>query len=166
MAAHRRTLRESLPGLGRIVGHFWPLIRNQRLLIAGSFAALFTEVVLRVLEPWPLKFIFDHVLGARHANKAHGGAFLHGVEPGTLLLSRSGFHYAPRYPVQVIDRIGAGDSLVGGLIHGLLNGDFDLAIRLGGFCAAIGLATPGDINYLGPEDIARFDADRIGGLER
>jgi 2-dehydro-3-deoxygluconokinase len=88
------------------------------------------------------------------------------AEPGTLLLSRSGFHYAPRYPVQVIDRIGAGDSLVGGLIHGLLNGDFDLAIRLGGFCAAIGLATPGDINYLGPEDIARFDADRIGGLER
>jgi len=88
------------------------------------------------------------------------------AEPGTLLLSRSGFHYAPRYPVQVIDRIGAGDSLVGGLIHGLLNGDFYLAIRLGGFCAAIGLATPGDINYLGPEDIARFDADRIGGLER
>jgi hypothetical protein len=30
----------------------------------------------------------------------------------------------------------------------------------------MGLATPGDINYLGPEDIVRFRADAIGGLER
>lgn len=88
------------------------------------------------------------------------------VEPGTLLFRRGAFHYAPHYPVQLIDRIGAGDSLVAGLIQGLLEGDADMAIRLGVFCAAIGLATPGDINYLGPEDIARFDANAIGGLER
>ena len=42
----------------------------------------------------------------------------------------------------------------------------DLAIRFAGFAAAIGLATPGDINYLGPEDIVRFHANRLGGLER
>ena len=68
--------------------------------------------------------------------------------------------------VEVVDRIGAGDSFVAGLIHGLLDGDLDLAIRFGAFAAAIGLATPGDINYLGPEDIARFRADTVGGLER
>jgi 2-dehydro-3-deoxygluconokinase len=88
------------------------------------------------------------------------------AEPGTLLLARGRFHYAPRYAVEVVDRIGAGDSLVAGLIQGLLDGDLDLAIRLGVFAAAIGLATPGDINYLGPEDIARFHANTIGGLER
>jgi len=88
------------------------------------------------------------------------------AEPGTLLLTRGEFHYAPRYIVEVVDRIGAGDSFVAGLIHGLLDGDLDLAIRLGAFASAIGLATPGDINYLGPEDIARFRADKIGGLER
>jgi 2-dehydro-3-deoxygluconokinase len=88
------------------------------------------------------------------------------AEPGTLLLAGDGFHYAPRHAVEVVDRIGAGDSLVAGLIHGLLDGDLDLAIRLGAFAAAIGLATPGDINYLGPEDIARFHANTIGGLER
>src|SRR5260370_17032828 len=65
----------------------------------------------------------------------------------------------------VVDRIGAGDSFVAGLIHGLLDGDLDLAIRLGGFAAAIGLATPGDINYLGLEDLGRFHANRVGGLE-
>jgi 2-dehydro-3-deoxygluconokinase len=88
------------------------------------------------------------------------------AEPGTLLLTRGEFRYAPRYIVEVVDRIGAGDSFVAGLIHGLLDGDLDLAIRLGAFASAIGLATPGDINYLGPEDIARFRADKIGGLER
>jgi 2-dehydro-3-deoxygluconokinase len=88
------------------------------------------------------------------------------AEPGTLLLAQGAFHYAPRYSVQVVDRIGAGDSLVAGLVHGLLDGNLDLAIRLGGFCAAIGLTTPGDINYLAPEDIAGFRADRVGGLER
>jgi len=88
------------------------------------------------------------------------------AEPGTLLLARGEFRYAPRLEVEVVDRIGAGDSFVAGLIHGLLDCDVDLAIRLAGFAAAIGLATPGDINYLGLEDIARFHANRLGGLER
>jgi 2-dehydro-3-deoxygluconokinase len=88
------------------------------------------------------------------------------AEPGSMLLARGVLRLAPRYPVEVVDRIGAGDSFTAGLVHGLLDGDLDLAIRLAGFIAAMGLATPGDINYLGPEDLARFHADRIGGLER
>jgi 2-dehydro-3-deoxygluconokinase len=86
--------------------------------------------------------------------------------PGTLLLAHEAFRYAPPLEVEVVDRIGAGDSFVAGLVHGLLDGDVDLAVRFGGFAAAIGLATPGDINYLGPEDIVRFHANRLGGLER
>ena len=89
-----------------------------------------------------------------------------GAEPGTLLLAEGSFHYAPRYTVELVDRIGAGDSLMGGLIHGLLDGDPDLGIRLGAFAAAIGLATPGDINYFGAEDLARFHSGAVGGLER
>lgn len=88
------------------------------------------------------------------------------AEPGTLLLAEGEFRYAPRYQVRVVDRIGAGDSFVGGLLLGLLDGDRDRAIRLAGFAAAIGLATPGDINFLGPEDLARLDAGAIGGLLR
>jgi 2-dehydro-3-deoxygluconokinase len=88
------------------------------------------------------------------------------AEPGTLLLTRGEFRFAPRYMIDVVDRIGAGDSFVAGLIHGLLDGNLDLAIRLAAFAAAIGLATPGDINYLGPEDIVRFNAGTIGGLDR
>src|SRR5436190_6549435 len=49
-----------------------------------------------------------------------------GEEPGDLLLARGEIRYAPRYPVEIVDRIGAGDSFVAGLIHGLLGGDLDL----------------------------------------
>jgi len=89
-----------------------------------------------------------------------------GVEPGDLLWARGAVRYAPRYPVEIVDRIGAGDSFVGGLIHGLLDGDLDLAIRLAAYAAAVALATPGDINHFGPEDLAAFRADLTGGLVR
>jgi 2-dehydro-3-deoxygluconokinase len=121
----------------------------------------------------------QHVLGFREAGEDLAAAIAaqYGVPlvaltrppealPGALLLAEGTFRHAPHYPVEVTDRIGAGDSFVAGLIHGLLDRDLDLAIRLAAFSAAIGLATPGDINYLGPEDIARFHAGTIGGLER
>lgn len=87
-------------------------------------------------------------------------------EPGDLLWAQGTVRRAPRYPVEVVDRIGAGDSFVGGLIHGLLDGDPDLAIRLASYAAAIALATPGDINYFGPEDLAAFKAGLTAGLVR
>jgi 2-dehydro-3-deoxygluconokinase len=89
-----------------------------------------------------------------------------GSEPGDLLLARGTIRYAPRYTVEIVDRIGAGDSFVAGLIHGLIDGDLDLAIRLAAYAAAVGLATPGDINYFGPEDLAAFYANMTGALVR
>ena len=53
------SLPKSLPSLWRILSHFWPQIRKHRLLIVGSWTALLAEVALRLLEPWPLKVVFD-----------------------------------------------------------------------------------------------------------
>ncbi|MGD9614665.1 MAG: sugar kinase [Alphaproteobacteria bacterium] len=89
-----------------------------------------------------------------------------GSEPGDLLWADGVVRYAPRYPVEIVDRIGAGDSFVGGLIHGLLDGDPDRAIRLASYAAAVALATPGDINHFGPEDLAAFEAGMTAGLVR
>ena len=89
-----------------------------------------------------------------------------GEEPGDLLLARGTVRHAPRYPVEIVDRIGAGDSFVAGLIHGLLEGDLDLAVRLAAYAAAVGLATPGDINYFGPEDLTAFHENTLGRLLR
>jgi 2-dehydro-3-deoxygluconokinase len=88
------------------------------------------------------------------------------AETGDIFLAHGAIRYAPRYPVEIVDRIGAGDSFVGGLIHGLLDGDPDRAIRLASYAGAIALATPGDINYFGLEDLAAFEADLTGRLVR
>lgn len=48
--ALRRTLQTVRPHLGK-----------HRVLIAGGLAALLAEVVLRVLEPWPVKIVVDAV---------------------------------------------------------------------------------------------------------
>lgn len=88
------------------------------------------------------------------------------AETGDIFLARGAIRYAPRYPVEIVDRIGAGDSFLGGLIHGLLDGDADRAIRLAAYAGAIALATPGDINYFGAEDLAAFEADMTGRLVR
>jgi ATP-binding cassette, subfamily B, bacterial len=49
------------PGLWRTVVRFRrPLLRRWQL-VAASLASLLAEVGLRLLEPWPLKIVFDHV---------------------------------------------------------------------------------------------------------
>ena len=88
------------------------------------------------------------------------------AETGDIFLARGVVRYAPRYTVEIVDRIGAGDSFVGGLIHGLLDGDPDRAIRLAAYAGAMALATPGDINYFGSEDLAAFDKDMTARLVR
>ncbi|HEV2809675.1 MAG TPA: ABC transporter ATP-binding protein [Acidimicrobiales bacterium] len=56
------TLRQALPGLRRTLHRFGPHLRRQRLAIAGGSTALFLEILLRLAEPWPLKFIIDTVV--------------------------------------------------------------------------------------------------------
>ena len=73
----RRTLKESLPGLRRILARFGPYIRPHKSLVIGSMLALIAEVVLRVLEPIPLKFVIDLVSGTKHS---HGRVFLSWVQ--------------------------------------------------------------------------------------
>jgi len=89
------------------------------------------------------------------------------AEPGTLLLARGGFHYAPRYAVEVVDRIG-GRRLVGSWAD---PGPARRRSRSGDpsrrICGSDRTRHPREIiTYLGPEDIARFHANTIGGLER
>src|SRR3989475_184311 len=57
------SLRDSLPGLGRLTRRFWPYVRRERPLIMVSLLALYAEIVLRLLEPWPLKWVLDRVAG-------------------------------------------------------------------------------------------------------
>jgi ATP-binding cassette, subfamily B, bacterial len=79
------SLQKGLPGLWRITAYFWPHVRQYRALIASSFAALAAEVGLRLLEPWPLKFVFDYIIGQRRAPKKPVPDFLADYSPTMLL---------------------------------------------------------------------------------
>lgn len=57
-----RNLQAALPGMQRIVQRFQPQIHKQGVLLTLSAVGLFVEVFARLLEPWPLKIIFDHLL--------------------------------------------------------------------------------------------------------
>ena len=57
-----QTLRKSLPGLRRTANAMWPYLRRHRAMMGGSLLSLLAVVALNLLEPWPLKFVFDRVL--------------------------------------------------------------------------------------------------------
>src|SRR5258707_7607579 len=78
-------LKKSLPGLWRVLRHFWPQTRKHRWLIAGSWAALLLEVGFRLLEPWPLKVVFDRVINKMHGAHGFKVSFLDIFDPITLL---------------------------------------------------------------------------------
>lgn len=72
-----KDLREAVPGLKRLLPHVRPHLRRQRTLIAGGGAAMALEVIMRLLEPWPMKFVIDGVIG-------HLGADLSQEQPANL----------------------------------------------------------------------------------
>jgi ATP-binding cassette subfamily B protein len=78
-------IQKSLPGLWRITRYFWPHLKQYRALMACSFLALIVEVGLRLLEPWPLKFVFDYIIGQRRAPKKPLPDYLAAMDPVTLL---------------------------------------------------------------------------------
>jgi ATP-binding cassette subfamily B protein len=80
-----QSFKESLPGLWRVLRHFWPQTRKYRWLMAGSWAALLAEVAFRLLEPWPLKVVFDRVINKMHGAHGYRVSFFDIFEPITLL---------------------------------------------------------------------------------
>jgi len=56
----------------------------------------------------------------------------------------TGFYHQPAREVGIVDRIGAGDAMVAGVLHGWLQGDFPKGIRYGALTAALALSQYGD----------------------
>jgi ATP-binding cassette subfamily B protein len=79
MSSNPQTLREVLPRLDRIVRRFAPLVAKHRRLAAGSVAALIFSTLLKLLEPWPLKIVFDRVLYGTNARLARW-KFIPGID--------------------------------------------------------------------------------------
>lgn len=68
---------------------------------------------------------------------------------------------APVAPVSVVDRPGAGDALVAGVLHGLLDGALGEGIRAGVRFASIALTHYGDITRVSARDLESSDTADI-----
>ena len=68
----------------------------------------------------------------------------------------------PMIDVEIVDRLGAGDAFVAGLIHGLMESDFEKGLQYGTAMAALQHTTPGDLPWFTLEDIeAVLDGDGL-----
>jgi ATP-binding cassette subfamily B protein len=76
-----KSIKAALPGIGLILRKFAPEIRKQKALISLSFVALLLETAMRILEPWPLKFIFDDVILTGFRTDSIGIPFLASLDP-------------------------------------------------------------------------------------
>jgi 2-dehydro-3-deoxygluconokinase len=73
-------------------------------------------------------------------------------------------HRGPRYVIQLVDRIGGGDSFAGGLIFALLDGrPLDVALRFAIAASALKQTIPGDFNRVSVAEVDRLAAGDEGG---
>jgi 2-dehydro-3-deoxygluconokinase len=64
-------------------------------------------------------------------------------------------HRAPTFDIEVVDRVGSGDSFVGGFLHGYLTAGPERAVRQGVALSAIKQTIPGDLSWVTPEEVER-----------
>lgn len=81
-----KNIRQAVPGLGRVLQRFWPHIRRERPLLGGALLALFVSTLLQLLEPWPLKFVFDQIISVRRPPGASAAPLAESLPPHTLLM--------------------------------------------------------------------------------
>jgi 2-dehydro-3-deoxygluconokinase len=58
----------------------------------------------------------------------------------------------PKFEVEIVDRVGGGDSFSAGFIYGLLTKDIEYGLRFGNAFSALAHSVPGDFNYCTKEE--------------
>ena len=78
------------------------------------------------------------------------------------------FHHSQRYVVNLVDRIGGGDSFAAGLIFGLLtNRGSDASLKFAVAASALKQTIPGDFNRVSVPEVERLVAgDASGRVQR
>jgi 2-dehydro-3-deoxygluconokinase len=97
----------------------------------------FRKMIATVVAAFPnIQVVATTLRTARSASVNGWGAIAYG---------QGEFHEVPQRDVEILDRVGGGDSFASGLIHGLLAGkDLAWAVRCGVAHGALAMTTPGD----------------------
>jgi len=105
------------------------------------FAALeiggFKTMIETVLKDFPFQVVATTLRHAKTATRNDWSAICY---------HDGGFHQAPQRPdLEILDRVGGGDSFASGLIYGFLSGkDAQWAVECGAAHGALAMTTPGD----------------------
>lgn len=60
--SRKDSIKETLPSLRRVLMRLAPYMRPHRLLLGGSMLGLIAATGMKLLEPWPLKFVIDSLV--------------------------------------------------------------------------------------------------------
>ena len=75
---------------------------------------------------------------------------------GVLAFDGENFLRAPALPVHIIDRLGAGDALAAGVLHGWLDKNLAQGLRYGTTLAALALSQHGDMVITHPAEVEQL----------
>ncbi len=67
--------------------------------------------------------------------------------------SKGKFYEDKTYELEIVDRVGAGDSFSAGFIYGYLSGDIDKGVKYGNALASLKHSIPGDLNWATLEEV-------------
>jgi 2-dehydro-3-deoxygluconokinase len=67
--------------------------------------------------------------------------------------SKGTIYRTKTYEVEIVDRLGAGDSFAAGLIHGMLDGDLQKGVDYGVAASALKHTIPGDFDWITPDEV-------------
>ncbi len=87
-------------------------------------------------------------------------------EEGVIAFDGSGLHREAAKPVKIIDRIGAGDAMAAGVLHGWLQGSLQAGLRFGTFMAALALSQFGDTVVTHSRELDRIRDDSATEIRR
>jgi 2-dehydro-3-deoxygluconokinase len=112
-----------------------PMLQDVSILFCGRGDA--RQVFGLDGSPQEIVTELSNLTSASHIVTSLSGEGLIGWERGT-------FTHEPAREVVILDRIGAGDAMVAGVLHGWLQGDFAKGLRYGALTAALALSQYGD----------------------
>lgn len=121
--------------------------------------ASYEKMLREVARKYPnLKMIASTLRTAHTANRNAWGA---------IALSGDEIVHVPQHDIDIMDRVGGGDSFASGLIYGMITGKpVDWAVRCGVAHGALAMTTPGDTSMATLKEVERVMRGSSARIER
>ena len=87
-------------------------------------------------------------------------------QEGAVAFDGRTFFTAPGFEVQTVNRLGAGDAFVAGLLYGYMNSGLEAGLNYGTAMAALKITVPQNLPLIDKDDTERLIAGRILELVR